>query len=70
MSDELVRVLLHLWMVSDPWPLSREAKEVFEAALQIECDKRGFECLVSAYQDFAPGTIDPPEGQGALSDER
>ena len=52
MNDELYRTLLSLWMCSDPWPLSEVERDVFEAALQEEAERRGFKDFIDAYHNM------------------
>jgi hypothetical protein len=49
MSDKTFRVLLDLFMVSDPWPLSEEANEEYTQLLNTESLRRGHNSWVEAY---------------------
>ncbi len=50
------RMLLNLWMVSDPWPLTSEENQALEKMLEREAKAREYESLVDAYHLF--GAID------------
>lgn len=49
MTDNELRVLLELKMVSDPWPLSDKDMVVFNRLLNIESKMRGYNGWVDAY---------------------
>lgn len=51
-ADEAFRVLLDLFMVSDPWPLSDREKNKMYAFLTAEASKRGYDGWVGAYHEF------------------
>lgn len=53
-SDDAFRVLLDLYMVSDPWPLSDRENGVLFAFLSAEASKRGFDSWTEAYHEFDP----------------
>lgn len=46
------RVLLDLYMVSDPWPLEAKADGIMMAALTAEARKRGYDGWVEAYHEL------------------
>ena len=48
MTDQEFRVLLSLWMVSDPWPLSEKEGEVFTAFMGRKAKRRGYAGVVDA----------------------
>jgi len=52
MSDKEFRVLLNLFMVSDPWPLTDSEQEQMEEMLNREAVKRGHENWVVAYHEI------------------
>lgn len=67
MNDKLFRVLLDLWMVSDPWPLEMQAHEILEASLSFESWQRGYTNMIDAYHEFVvlpdpPATPEREEG--------
>ena len=43
MSDKKFRLLLDLWMVSDPWPLSDQAHTDMTEWLRAEAIERGYD---------------------------
>lgn len=49
LTDLEFRMLLDLWMVSDPWPLSPGANDTLEGLLTMETSLRGFESIVEAF---------------------
>jgi len=51
-SDEAFRVLLDLYMVSDPWPLEDKDNVVMFGFLSAESQKRGYKGWVEAYHEF------------------
>lgn len=54
-SDEAFRVLLDLFMVSDPWPLEDDtSKGILFGFLCAEASKRGYDDWVVAYHEFDP----------------
>ena len=57
-SDEAFRVLLDLYMVSDPWPLGQNQKAVFFGFLTAESHKRDYTDLIEAYHEFEVGKND------------
>jgi len=57
-ADRPFRVLLDLYMVSDPWPLSDESSGVLFAFLDAEASKRGYDTWVDAYHEFDAGADD------------
>jgi len=52
MTDQLFGILLQLWMSSDPWPLSEDEQNRFEAELMYEATKRGFVDHLDAFHRF------------------
>jgi len=54
MNDYAFRVLLSLYMVSDPWPLSTDDNVHMEMFLNKEANDRGFDNWIDAYHNF-PG---------------
>lgn len=54
MNDYAFRVLLSLYMVSDPWPLTADENVAMEMYLNKESSERGFENWIDAYHNF-PG---------------
>jgi len=56
MSDRGFRVLLSLFMVSDPWPLDEdvEGQQALYEFLEDQARERGFENWVDAYHNFQP----------------
>jgi len=54
MSDKAFRVLLDLFMVSDPWPLTEEARHEYEQILCAEASRRGHNGWVEAYHRHRP----------------
>lgn len=52
--DPAFRVLLDLYMVSDPWPLTDTDKGVMFGFLTAEAHKREFDDLMDAYHEFDP----------------
>lgn len=52
LSDDVFRVLLDLYMVSDPWPLSSAADDTLHALIDAEGQARGFGDWVTAYHRF------------------
>lgn len=52
MDDEQFRMLLDLWMVSDPWPLSDDANVTLTRMLDAESERRGYDNYVVAYHEF------------------
>lgn len=54
MKESELRVLLDLYMVSDPWPLKEHADGVLEDLLNRESGERGFSSWVVAYHEFMP----------------
>lgn len=54
MSDKTFRVMLDLFMCSDPWPLSEESRREYERALESEASRRGHNGLVEAYHRHQP----------------
>ena len=55
MTDDEFRMMLDLWMVSDPWPLSgRDSRTLHDMLMRLS-KERGFEGIVAAYHDFKPG---------------
>ena len=52
MSDKVFRVLLDLFMISDPWPLSKESNDLLETELNGESVKRGYEVWEVAFHEF------------------
>lgn len=59
MNDEQFRVLLDLFMVSDPWPLEISKHETMKDMLHEESVERGYDDWVHAYHEF-----DPSDGGG------
>lgn len=57
-SDDAYRVLLDLYMVADPWPLTDEANGIMFAFMDAEAHKRGFDTWVDAYHEFKVGDGD------------
>jgi hypothetical protein len=51
-TDEAFRVLLDLYMVSDPWPLEDKDNLVIFGFLSGESQKRGYKGWVEAYHEF------------------
>ena len=54
MSDKAFRVMLDLFMVSDPWLLSEEARHEYEQVLEAEASRRGHNGWVEAYHRHQP----------------
>ena len=55
MSDKEFRVLLDLFMVSDPWPLDEEeSQETIRHMLNEESRTIGYADWVEAYHKFKP----------------
>lgn len=54
MSDKTFRVLLDLFMVSDPWPLREEAHHEYEQVLEAESSRRGYNGWLDAYHRHQP----------------
>lgn len=52
LSDDVFRVLLDLYMVSDPWPLTDAADVILHALIDSEGQARGFTDWVTAYHRF------------------
>jgi hypothetical protein len=52
--DEVFRLLLDLYMVNDPWPLSDRENGQMLGFLIAECHKRGYESWTRAYHEFEP----------------
>lgn len=52
--DEAFRVLLDLYMVSDPWPLEDNKKGAMFGFLCAEAHKRGYDGWTEAYHEFDP----------------
>lgn len=52
MKDMQFRVLLDLMMVSDPWPLTAEAKIIFLHLMDNESKKHGYDDVITAYHFF------------------
>ena len=52
MLDKEFRVLLNLWVVCDPWPLTNEEYYTFDRLLAKEARKRGYEGVLDAYHAF------------------
>lgn len=52
MSDKIFRILLDLFMVSDPWPLSKESNDLLEAELNEEAALRGYDAWEVAFHEF------------------
>lgn len=52
MSDEIFRILLDLFMVSDPWPLAKESNDLLEAELNRESTARGYDAWQVAFHEF------------------
>jgi len=54
MNDHEFRMLLNLYMISDPWPLTPEEDDTCAVLLNTEAKKRGFSGWVPAYHKFKP----------------
>lgn len=52
--DGVFRVLLNLYMVSDPWPLEQEEDDRLEAWLSEVARERGYDGWVHAYHELRP----------------
>lgn len=57
MSDKTFRVLLDLFMVSDPWPLSEEGRREYEQVITAEASRRGHNGWVEAYHYHHPKEV-------------
>ena len=55
MTDDEFRMMLDLWMVSDPWPLSGRDSRTLHGMLTRLSKERGFVDTIAAYHDFKPG---------------
>ena len=51
MTDYEFRVLLNLWMVSDPWPLSEKEGEAFHSFMERKSVGRGYTDIVDAFHN-------------------
>lgn len=51
MSEREFRILLNWFMVSDPWPLSKEDNDEIRSMLDEESVRRGFSDWVDAYHN-------------------
>lgn len=54
MSDKIFRVLLDLFIFSDPWPLTEEAQREYEQVIEAEAIRRGHNGWVEAYHRHQP----------------
>jgi hypothetical protein len=54
LTNQECRCLLDLIMVSDPWPLSKKAKEILEQLADKEASAMGFSNWVEAYHHMLP----------------
>lgn len=57
LSDKQFRVLLDLFMVSDPWPLSDGEFATVEKLLMSESNAREFNSYTDAYHGHEPSTL-------------
>lgn len=53
-TDEAFRVLLDLYMVSDPWPLEPKQNAAMLGFLSAEASKRDYDSWEEAYHEFDP----------------
>ena len=58
MNDYAFRVLLSLYMVSDPWPLSTDDNVAMEMFLNEQASDRGFRNWIDAYHNFKDAEVD------------
>lgn len=54
MCERTFRVMLDLFMVSDPWPLSEAAQSEYLKLLETESNLRGYDSWVEAYHRHQP----------------
>lgn len=54
-SDQEYRMLLDLWMASDPWPTEEWGNELMTEVLNAEAVARGHDTVVEAYHRHQPG---------------
>lgn len=52
MDNQLFRVMLSWFMVSDPWPLSDTAHRVIENLLEKESKRRKYKSWIDAYFEY------------------
>jgi hypothetical protein len=60
-ADGVFRLLLDLYMVSDPWPLEPDQDQKMQVFLLAEASKRGYDSWVTAYHEFDPADSDTSE---------
>lgn len=54
LDDKEFRLLLDLFMVSDPWPLEDDRFVIMEKLLMKEAHVRGFDSYIEGYHEFEP----------------
>ena len=52
LSDQEFRVLLNLFMISDPWQLDNDGEDTIRSLLQKESKLRDFEDWIHSFHEF------------------